>query len=49
MLKETETEETIVFFVTFSHWQHVNWRGAWASLLTTAMNECVQDQNLLKA
>ena len=28
MLKETETEETKIFFVSFFHWWHFNWAEA---------------------
>ena len=30
MPKETEAEETTVFFVTFLSWMHFNWGGPWA-------------------
>ena len=39
MLKKTETEETIVFFMTFLSLEHSNWGGRdpWAFPLATPM------------
>ena len=40
MLKETETEETAGFFVSFWHWGHFNWRGG-----PLCSNQCLLQVN----